>query len=662
MATPVTKTVKPSGGDYTSLAAAETGEAKDLVAADEQLIIEIDGDWSGGADTAQVTFDAASWTVDATRYVRVYTTTTARHTGKWDTDKYILSVSSQWSGVLALQIDYMEIDGLQVEATWADAATGNIMGINCTAAEDKVSNNIVRFNGGGVLGSSDVGLQWDVAGDGKHSLWNNIVYDWYFGFFYSYGGTGNTFVLYNNTIVDNLDDGIWLQDNAGDVALYLKNNICNGNAGNDYAITAFTISVTSNNISEDATSPDVAFRSKTVIFVDTDDYRISVEDTNAKDTGTDLSADAQLAFNVDLNGKTRSGTWDIGADEYRADLVTKTISTSGGDYTSVNAFSIGEATDLVHLGQQLTAEISGTGVNEGIVEILSSDGWYSSQGNYLKITALKNGARHDGLWNTDAYRSEGTGFGVYDIDVEDIWLDGLQIYQTNIADNRKGIRTLGFATYKSIKISNCIIKGTNGGNDGKYGIVLIVGTDINTEIRIWNNIIYDWGNLVSGGPLLVSTAHASQKVWIYCNTVIGGIIGIQTTATGTNVLKDNLVQDAATNYSGTFDASSTNNLDDDGTAPGGSPQNNKTLTFVDKAGDNYDLAVTDTDAIGTGANLSADADLPITKDVQGDLRIPPWEIGAFCCPEVQEGDGNGIAFISARVRRNNRRRLMYAED
>jgi hypothetical protein len=55
-----------------------------------------------------------------------------------------------------------------------------------------------------------------------------------------------------------------------------------------------------------------------VVFNDAanDDYHLGSSDTAAKDNGTDLSADSDYAFDDDIDLTTRSGSWDIGADEY----------------------------------------------------------------------------------------------------------------------------------------------------------------------------------------------------------------------------------------------------------------------------------------------------------------------------------------------------------
>ncbi|MCK4945283.1 MAG: hypothetical protein KAS59_03365, partial [Alphaproteobacteria bacterium] len=46
-----------------------------------------------------------------------------------------------------------------------------------------------------------------------------------------------------------------------------------------------------------------------------DDFHLSLTDTAAKDSGTDLSADANISFSNDIDSEVRSDAYDIGADE-----------------------------------------------------------------------------------------------------------------------------------------------------------------------------------------------------------------------------------------------------------------------------------------------------------------------------------------------------------
>ena len=72
---------------YTSLSAWEAAENRDLTATDEIAVARIEGVWTT-PDTTAVTIDG--WTTDATRYVKIYTTPEARHSGVWSTGKYRL--------------------------------------------------------------------------------------------------------------------------------------------------------------------------------------------------------------------------------------------------------------------------------------------------------------------------------------------------------------------------------------------------------------------------------------------------------------------------------------------------------------------------------------------------------------------------------------------
>lgn len=58
--------------------------------------------------------------------------------------------------------------------------------------------------------------------------------------------------------------------------------------------------------------------SQTFTFVGAPDYHLAAGDTGAKDLGKDLGVVGLYAHSDDIDGDTRSGTWDIGFDEYIA--------------------------------------------------------------------------------------------------------------------------------------------------------------------------------------------------------------------------------------------------------------------------------------------------------------------------------------------------------
>jgi hypothetical protein len=307
MPTVVTVTVKSAGGDYTSLSAAEAGEQADLVAADEQLDIEC----YAMSDTTNVVW--SGWTTDATRYVRVYTPTSERHNGKWDTTAYRLDVTNPSNGhVLRIDINYLRLDGLQISLTAGANSQAILANFLLDNGGTWISNCVIRSVAGGFTNLQGVFLNRSAA---VSKMWNNVVYQDGGPSGYGIDNASSNFnhlnYLYNNT-VHGFATGITRGSGLSPVA---KNNLVQS-CTTCYASTYDAAST--NNISEDATSPNAAFRNLAVSFVDEAnfDFHLAAGDTNAKDAGADLSADANLAFSTDVDGETRSGTWDIGADEF----------------------------------------------------------------------------------------------------------------------------------------------------------------------------------------------------------------------------------------------------------------------------------------------------------------------------------------------------------
>lgn len=129
MATELKHTVKPSGGDFTTLDAALdhlVASHADLVGNDQYALIEIDGTWSS-ADTTPVTI--AGLTTDATRYLKIYTTAAARHKGVWSTDYYMLyvadSIAITWTSVSNVWIDGLQIGKSSESAHYQDCIQGS---------------------------------------------------------------------------------------------------------------------------------------------------------------------------------------------------------------------------------------------------------------------------------------------------------------------------------------------------------------------------------------------------------------------------------------------------------------------------------------------------------------------------------------------------------
>ena len=79
MASELKKTIAPSGGDYTTLEACMDANEKNLVTSDEYFNVEITGDWSSTEDETNCVIQ--NYTTDATRFITIYATGTAKHDG-----------------------------------------------------------------------------------------------------------------------------------------------------------------------------------------------------------------------------------------------------------------------------------------------------------------------------------------------------------------------------------------------------------------------------------------------------------------------------------------------------------------------------------------------------------------------------------------------------
>jgi len=300
------KYIKPSGqgGDYTSLSAWEA-QNRDLVTAQDIENAIIDGDWSGGADTAAVVIEG--WITSSTYYINIYTTSAARHAGKWNTSKYRLQVSS--AKALRITDKVVYLDGLQIYNTLSPDPDASLL-INGSIANSlyRISNSILRCTLG-------YGLWGIPTGSGTiFYIWNNIIYD--------VAGRGIvpenfTYYIYSNTVIGGGRGIIGF-----DATITAKNNYAKGS---DAAYSNFGGSLTLTTCASADDTGSVGLRNIAVNTTNFTNVTGGSEDFHLPsgsaliDVGTNTSGEgAPLNFTTDIDGQSRSGTWDVGADEYVA--------------------------------------------------------------------------------------------------------------------------------------------------------------------------------------------------------------------------------------------------------------------------------------------------------------------------------------------------------
>jgi hypothetical protein len=298
---------------------------------------------------------------------------------------------------------------------------------------------------------------------------------------------------------------------------------------------------------------------------------------------------------------------------------TKTICPAGQgcNYTTLSAWEAGEQADLTGQGPAI-AQIKGDWSVATDTAQVVINGWTTTANDYIYIYTLPE-ARHNGKWDETKYRLYNANISVLE---EFVRIDGLQIYYEGNWDS-PNIYLMSSGVNSDLYVSNNILYGP--GNYNQSGIKI---NNTNITAKIWNNIIYNFyypGQNVAGIRIV-----AVNIAYLYNNTISLTRRGIIAEA-GTVIAKNNLSYNNNTDYSGAFSSASTNNLSKDNTAPAyGTYYRNKTVQFVDP--DNYDfhLRLGDSATRGYGANLSNDANLAFSTDIDGENRPEngPWDIGA----------------------------------
>lgn len=224
------------------------------------------------------------------------------------------SDSIQFTESVAGKMDDIEVSDLVIDIT--GSANDGIRAQN--GGDDgmwTIQRNVI-FGGS----SSDVGIQIN-NGCTNITVINNIVSDADQTGICSNGAqdAGNTVYIANNTVI-NCYRGIQQEDSSLIEGTFtLKNNLVQNSDIADYFDAGAGFGTTARNVSEDATSPDVAYRTLNChdgnsCFLDypNDDYRLDSggDEISTLDDGDDLSG----VFTDDIIGQTRS-TWYIGAYE-----------------------------------------------------------------------------------------------------------------------------------------------------------------------------------------------------------------------------------------------------------------------------------------------------------------------------------------------------------
>ena len=300
-----------STGPYNSWSNAEADVNSDysnFVSSDVVVQVQLH---AGADDTTAVFIDGM--TMDATRYLEFVCD-----------PGYVITASADHT--IRIGDTHVKIRGCTIKQTG---------GNSCIRAESGVAGGIIDIVGNKLLGGGK-GFFTNTGGNSttfnviKNFMWDHTST----GVDYGNGGTsGQVLNLYNNTIYPrtNTNDAIVTIVYGSSDTLNMYNNVFNNCVSNHcwYDEGGWTTQNSGGNITEDTKSPQAGGDNKTCSFVDTatGDLHLQSGDTNCKDFGTDMSADAQYPFSTDIDGDTM-GTWPAGADEPVA-------SSDGSEFTTL---------------------------------------------------------------------------------------------------------------------------------------------------------------------------------------------------------------------------------------------------------------------------------------------------------------------------------------
>lgn len=296
-----TRTVRPSGGDYTTLSAWEAGRQGNLTGLGPE-IAECSGNLS---DTTAVVVDG--WTTTASDYIQIITPQADRHAGVWDTSKYRLEVNGAFFRALRIVEDFVRVEGLQIRQTNSSGYPSAGVQSTSGSADIRFESCIVRS----ASTSTGDGHGVSFNGNGAMLLRNSVVYTpggAAVRTHQGYAGTPTT-LIQNCTLVGGTY-GVIREDTE---TVTVTNTYAHG--GTDAYNGTMTRSTCAHSSASSFSGSTASIAHTTANFLNvtggSEDYHLqSGADATLLTGGADLSG----TFTTDIDGETRSD-WSIGADE-----------------------------------------------------------------------------------------------------------------------------------------------------------------------------------------------------------------------------------------------------------------------------------------------------------------------------------------------------------
>ncbi|MCK5511135.1 hypothetical protein KAI65_06410, partial [Candidatus Parcubacteria bacterium] len=283
-------------------------------------VAKIDGAWTVADETAVTIND---WTTSANNYLKIYTTSAARHSGVWDTGGYRLATTT----IFSIVEDYARIEGLQIDC--------NNGANDCVKLASTTSSGTINFDSM-IIKNSGTGYAINAASTSNLSeviIKNLLAYNLGNEGIYGNSSDIDNLKIYNSTIVKNNTNTA--VSNTG-IRYALAKNVAVFNYGgldnnkNFLNLHADSANLICNDDSCTAYSNSTQTTQALIgLFTDFENYDYSIRNIYSDLCNTGLVI---TAVENDIAGvsRPRDSLYDIGAFEYNGPKPKYRIK-SGGD-------------------------------------------------------------------------------------------------------------------------------------------------------------------------------------------------------------------------------------------------------------------------------------------------------------------------------------------
>ena len=335
----------------------------------------------------------------------------------------------------------------------------------------------------------------------------------------------------------------------------------------------------------------------------------------------------------------------VNKESVGGDGTTNNTSGATAAYASLSACLTARAKNLVTADEILLVKCTGSAADTTAVAATVWASFVMDATRYVQIEP-NTGQGHGGAWNTGVYRLETTDASALQLPTTagvmyHIRLRGLQVrtIATTGSTNRRAVNAAGpgISVNSIVDVQGCILRVSKSGGTGtSHAGITIEDSNWNT-FYLANTLILLDGTSVGNG---VSRNMQGNTYVHNCGVVADGECYASNTVNGTFQIKNSWGK-GGTTFAVNHDTSSDYNSTDLGTATGGANDRvSQTFTFVDAGNGDYRPASNDAAIRGHGVDLSADGDLAITTDMEGNSLNSPPDIGPLNAEVVLEESEN----------------------